>query len=233
MNVSIQRERLHRLAKSLNCDGRRGLLLLGTVILLLTIQAGAAAAQAALRYDRGALAAGQWWRLLTGHVIHLGYEHAILDVAGLVLIWALFARDYSARAWLLIIGLSVIGIDAGLWLLSSTTDWYVGSSGVLHGALAAGICAHLRLGTGAVPGGEAGVRAEPGRVAPHRRRRGDRRCPSVWRGLRCPCCAAPAMAAQAGIIVDFWPPVGRLRRSAHVIRLRISRPGIPIRGHAR
>jgi rhomboid family GlyGly-CTERM serine protease len=144
MNVSLQRERLHRLAKSLNCDGRRGLLLLGTVILLLTIQAGAAAAQAALRYDRGALAAGQWWRLLTGHVIHLGYEHAILDVAGLVLIWALFARDYSARAWLLIIGLSVIGIDAGLWLLSSTTDWYVGSSGVLHGALAAGICAHLR-----------------------------------------------------------------------------------------
>jgi rhomboid family GlyGly-CTERM serine protease len=144
MNESLQRERLHRLAKSLNCDGRRGLLLLGVVLVLLILQGGAAAAQAALRYDRGALAAGQWWRLLTGHVIHLGYEHALLDVAGLVLIWALFARDYSARAWVLIIGLSVLGVDAGLWLLSSTTEWYVGSSGVLHGALAAGICAHLR-----------------------------------------------------------------------------------------
>jgi rhomboid family GlyGly-CTERM serine protease len=144
MNVSLQRERLHRLAKSLNCDGRRGWLLLGLVLVLLIIQSGAGAAQAALRYDRHALAAGQWWRLLTGHVIHLGYEHALLDVAGLVLIWALFARDYSARAWLLIIGLSVIGVDAGLWLLSSTTEWYVGSSGVLHGALAAGTCAHLR-----------------------------------------------------------------------------------------
>lgn len=144
MNVSLQRERLHRLAKSLNCDGRRGLWLLATASSLLLIQAGAGAAQAALRYDRGALAAGQWWRLLSGHVIHLGYEHAVLDVAGLALIWALFARDYSARAWLLIIGLSVIGVDAGLWLLSSTTEWYVGSSGVLHGALAAGICAHLR-----------------------------------------------------------------------------------------
>jgi rhomboid family GlyGly-CTERM serine protease len=144
MNVSLQRERLHRLAKSLNCDGRSGLLLLATVIILLLIQAGAGADQAAWRYDRSALAAGQWWRLLSGHLIHLGYEHAVLDVVGLVLIWALFARDYSARAWLLIIGLSVIGVDAGLWLLSSTTDWYVGSSGVLHGALAAGICAHLR-----------------------------------------------------------------------------------------
>src|SRR5580692_4757955 len=144
MNVSLQRERLHRLAKSLNCDGRSGLLLVGLAAGLLLIQSGDGAAQAALRYDRDALAAGQWWRLLTGHVIHLGYEHAVLDVAGLALLWALFARDYSARGWVLIIGMSILGIDAGLWLLSSTTQWYVGSSGVLHGVLAAGTCAHLR-----------------------------------------------------------------------------------------
>jgi rhomboid family GlyGly-CTERM serine protease len=144
MNTSLQRERLLRLAKSLNCDGRRGLLLLSVCVVLLVIQSGGATAQLALRYDRDALAAGQWWRLLTGHVIHLGYEHAVLDVAGLALLWALFARDYSARGWLLIIGMSILGIDAGLWLLSSTTQWYVGSSGVLHGVLAAGTCAHLR-----------------------------------------------------------------------------------------
>jgi len=144
MNTSLQRERLLRLAKSLNCDGRRGVVLLSVCVVLLVIQSGGATAQLALRYDRDALAAGQWWRLLTGHVIHLGYEHAVLDVAGLALLWALFARDYSARGWLLIIGMSIFGIDAGLWLLSSTTQWYVGSSGVLHGVLAAGTCAHLR-----------------------------------------------------------------------------------------
>jgi rhomboid family GlyGly-CTERM serine protease len=144
MNESFQRERLHRFAKSLNCDGWRGPLLLGVCALLLLIQGGGAAAQSLLRYDRDGLRAGEWWRLLTGHVIHLGFEHAALDIAGLVLMWALFARDYSPRQWLLIIALSVIGVDAGLWLLSSTTQWYVGSSGVLHGVLAAGACAHLR-----------------------------------------------------------------------------------------
>src|ERR1700733_9585488 len=144
MTESLHRERLHRLAKSLNCDGRRGLLLLAVCLLLLIIQSGGAAAQLALRYDRDFLAAGQWWRLLTAHVVHLGYEHAVLDVAGLALMWALFARDYSLRGWLLILALSAAGIDAGLWLLSSTTQWYVGSSGVLHGVLAAGTCAHLR-----------------------------------------------------------------------------------------
>jgi rhomboid family GlyGly-CTERM serine protease len=144
MNVSLLRDRLHRLAKSLNCDGRRGLLLPSVCLVLFMIQSGGSTAQLALRYDRDGLAAGQWWRLLSAHVIHLGYEHALLDMAGLALMWALFARDYTARGWLLIIGLSVLGIDAGLWLLSSTTQWYVGSSGVLHGALAAGAVAHLR-----------------------------------------------------------------------------------------
>ena len=144
MNVSLQRERLHRLAKSLNCDGWHGALLLGVCVTLLLIQSGGSAAQSLLRYDRDALAAGQWWRLLSAHVIHLSYEHALLDVAGLALMWALFARDYSWRGWLLILGLGVAGIDAGLWLLSSTTQWYVGSSGVLHGVMAAGAAAHLR-----------------------------------------------------------------------------------------
>ena len=144
MNASHQRERLHRLAKSLNGDGWRGALLLAVCAAPPMIQSGGGAAQALLRYDRQALAAGQWWRLLSAHVIHLGYEHALLDVAGLALMWALFARDYSWRGWLLILGLGVAGVDAGLWLLSSTTQWYVGSSGVLHGVLVAGTAAHLR-----------------------------------------------------------------------------------------
>src|SRR5579862_2980136 len=144
MNAFSQRERLHRLAKSLNCDGRRGALLLGVCAALLLIQCGGSSAEWALRYDRDALAAGQWWRLLSAHLIHLGFQHALLDLAGLALLWALFAADYSWGAWLLILGLCVLGIDAGLWLLSSTTLWYVGSSGVLHGVLAAGTAAHLR-----------------------------------------------------------------------------------------
>src|SRR5579863_8005522 len=111
MNVSPPRERLHRLAKSLNCDGWRGALLLSVCVTLLILQRGGRAAQWALRYDRDALAAGQWWRLLTAHVIHLGFEHALLDMAGLALMWALFARDYRWRGWLLILAMSVAGVD--------------------------------------------------------------------------------------------------------------------------
>ena len=41
----------------------------------------------------------------------------------------------------LIVLAAILAIDAGLWLRDSTVQWYVGSSGVLHGVLAAGTLA--------------------------------------------------------------------------------------------
>lgn len=140
------RRSVQRVLASLNCDGKRGWALLATcALLLLPVLAGEAGRQA-LRYDRAALASGQWWRLLTAHVIHLDFEHAALNSLGLVLMWALFARDYRPRQWLAIVLGSIAAIDAGLWLRDSTVAWYVGSSGALHGIMAAGTLAHLRRG---------------------------------------------------------------------------------------
>jgi rhomboid family GlyGly-CTERM serine protease len=136
--------RINRLLKSLNCDGQYGLALLaGCAVLLLPVLAGNTGREV-LRYDRTALAAGQWWRLLTAHFVHLDFDHAALNSLGLVLMWALFARDYRPLHWLAILVGSIAAIDAGLWLRDSTVAWYVGSSGALHGIMAAGTLAHLR-----------------------------------------------------------------------------------------
>src|SRR5579859_2752654 len=133
-----------RLLSSLNCDGRYGLALLAACALLLLPELAGDAGRAALRYDRTALAAGQWWRLLSAHIVHLDLDHAVLNSLGLVLMWALFARDYRPLQWLVIVLGAIAAIDAGLWLRDSTIAWYVGSSGALHGVMAAGTVAHLR-----------------------------------------------------------------------------------------
>jgi rhomboid family GlyGly-CTERM serine protease len=144
MNVSRPVNGIERLLKSLNCDGKLGIALLAACgLLLLPVLAGDAGREA-LRYDRTALAAGQEWRLLTAHFVHLDFDHAALNSLGLVLMWALFARDYRPRQWLAILLGSIAAIDAGLWLRDSTVAWYVGSSGALHGIMAAGTLAHLR-----------------------------------------------------------------------------------------
>jgi rhomboid family GlyGly-CTERM serine protease len=138
--------RVHGALRSLNCDGRRAYVLLAACLLLLAPSLLGEAGRQLLRYDRAGLAAGQVWRLITGHWVHLDVRHALLNSLGLALMWALFARDYSPRQWVAIGLASVAAIDAGLWLGDSTVQWYVGSSGALHGVMAAGALAHLRRG---------------------------------------------------------------------------------------
>lgn len=138
--------RVQAMRRSLNCDGAYGLALLATCAVLLALTAAGEAGRALLSYDRAGLAGGQLWRLLTAHLVHLGLRHAVLNCLGLALMWALFARDYSPGRWLLILAGAVLAIDAGLWWIDSTVTWYVGSSGVLHGVMAAGALAHLRRG---------------------------------------------------------------------------------------
>lgn len=130
--------------KSLNGDGRRGVAFLALAVALLLPSLLGEGMRAALRYDRAALAHEQLWRLVTAHLVHLDLHHALLNILGLALVWALFAREYGPRAWLLIALASMAAIDAGLWFADSTIEWYVGSSGVLHGAMAAGAVALIR-----------------------------------------------------------------------------------------
>ena len=96
-----------------------------------------------LRYDRSAIAAGGWWRLLTAHIVHLDVQHLVLNELGLILMWSLFAQDYDAVEWCVIVSAGALAISSGLWWLSPRIGWYVGASGVLHAVMAAGAVKHL------------------------------------------------------------------------------------------
>jgi rhomboid family GlyGly-CTERM serine protease len=135
------------LLTSLNGDGGWGLALLASLAGLLALQAGGAGTVLALRYDRGGLAAGQWWRIATAHVVHLDVRHTLMNGLGLTLMWALFARDYRGRQWAVVLASAAAAIDLGLWFRDTEVMWYVGASGVLHGVMAAGTLAALRRGT--------------------------------------------------------------------------------------
>ena len=123
---------------SLNCDGSRGLGLLACLALPGMLHLGGPAVTAALRFDRVGIGHGEWWRLLSAHWVHLGAWHLLANCAGLCLLWILYARELRPAHWLLVAGCATAAIDAGLWWLDPTLQWYVGLSGLLHGAWAAG-----------------------------------------------------------------------------------------------
>lgn len=114
--------------------------------LCLALQGLGEPAVQALQYERAALQAGQVWRLLSAHLVHLGWGHVLLNVSALCLVAWIFARVCTA-ACLTILGLAAVAaIDLGLWLLDPEIHWYVGLSGVLHGLLAGSVILELAGG---------------------------------------------------------------------------------------
>ena len=117
---------------------------LSLALIALVIALGGDDARMGLRFDRIWILEGESWRLVSGHVTHLGWSHLALNGAGLALVWFLVGERFDALGWWIIIGTSVTAINLGLWLLTPHLIWYVGLSGLLHGLLAAGIVVRLR-----------------------------------------------------------------------------------------
>lgn len=118
---------------------RAGWAVAGAIALAaLLLQLGGAAVRDALMYDRLQIAGGEIYRLASGHLVHLDWRHLSLNLAGLVLVWALVGSRFGAFQWLVITAASAAIIDGAFWWLMPGLRWYVGLSGVLHGLLVAG-----------------------------------------------------------------------------------------------
>lgn len=93
-----------------------------------------------LEYRRAALAA-EPWRLVTAHVVHINWTHALANAGGwLVLSW-LFAPQLDARRQLLSVALGAAFVSVALAVSQPSIEWYRGASGALHALFFAGATA--------------------------------------------------------------------------------------------
>lgn len=115
----------------------------GVALLCLVLQATGLVE--ALRFDRAAIGAGAWWRLITGNFVHLGAGHLAMNLAGLGLVVALVWARFGAAEWALLILLGSLAVGLGLYRLDPAVGWYVGFSGTLHTLIVAGAIADLRV----------------------------------------------------------------------------------------
>lgn len=98
----------------------------------------------ALSYERASLAAGQYWRLLTAHFVHLSWLHLLMNSIALVVFQYLYGASFSTRRWLLMPPILCLGISLGLYWGTPGIDWYRGFSGVVIGMLVAGALLNFR-----------------------------------------------------------------------------------------
>lgn len=98
-----------------------------------------------LLFDRGKIAAGEWWRLFTGHLVHISGSHLFWNCA-LVLIagWHLEKRD--RLAWGTVVGLAVLVLGPSLYLLDGALTTYAGLSGIVVALIVGFAISEMRSG---------------------------------------------------------------------------------------
>lgn len=93
----------------------------------------------ALLFKQQEIISGQWWRLLTGHIVHLGIVHTLLNLAGFGLVLNLVGDQRKILSWCLAFLLIALGTSAAMLIWNPKVSYYAGLSGVLHGLLVFGL----------------------------------------------------------------------------------------------
>ncbi len=88
-----------------------------------------------LQYAKPEIETGQWWRFLTGNLIHLNWRHYAMNALALTVIYLLFPNLLKSSELFLVFLLSSLSVTLGLWMFNPAIYWYVGLSGALHGIL--------------------------------------------------------------------------------------------------
>jgi rhomboid family GlyGly-CTERM serine protease len=101
------------------------------LVLLLAVAAGGVSLLTGveLAYQRDLVAAGELWRILTGHFVHWSPDHLLWDVGTFVVLGAA-CELLSRRRLLVCLLVSAVAIPGALWLLQPELEIYGGLSGI-------------------------------------------------------------------------------------------------------
>ncbi|MEZ4226078.1 MAG: rhombosortase [Polyangiaceae bacterium] len=96
---------------------------------LLTTLACLAGASPRLQFDRDAVWAGEWWRVLSAHFVHYGSAHAIGDIVAFFG-WGLVIEAVSRRLFATTTFVACFVVGLGVLSLCPEAQYYAGLSAI-------------------------------------------------------------------------------------------------------
>lgn len=91
-----------------------------------------------LAYRRSAISEGEWWRLISGNLLHTNQWHLVMNLAGLWVVLFLHHFHYHLKGLSALFFVLCLLEGIGLYLGYPQLLGYVGLSGMLHGLFAYG-----------------------------------------------------------------------------------------------
>lgn len=101
---------------------------------MLALFAGLGPAPTQLVYDRTAILGGEWWRLVTAHLVHSDVGHLAWNLGGLLLLGGLL-EGISRAALSAALAIGTLAVDLVLLFGLPGMGWYCGLSGSLNALL--------------------------------------------------------------------------------------------------
>lgn len=105
-------------------------LTLGLTVLLAAIH-WLAPGETVLFYAQAEIQSGEYWRLITGHLVHADSQHLAWNCMGLLVLGALIERSSRLDWWATLLA-GIISVNLLLLSPLSHLDYYIGLSGVLN-----------------------------------------------------------------------------------------------------
>jgi rhomboid family GlyGly-CTERM serine protease len=99
----------------------------------------------AWQFDRQLIDQGQCWRLLSCHLVHTGWSHWAMNMAGLALVAFFFSAYATVREWMAVLLVSALAASTGSYLFDPQLTVAVGLSAVLHGLFMFGALREIRV----------------------------------------------------------------------------------------
>lgn len=124
----------------LPCLSRLPWLTLGLAAVVCLLSASPAFAPA-LEFHRASMDAGEYWRLITAHLVHFDTDHLRWDVAALLILGSLAERDGRSN-FALTLAAAALAIGVGIWAGRPDLETYRGLSGI-DSAIFGLVCARL------------------------------------------------------------------------------------------
>ena len=109
--------------------------LAGFIVLLVVLGLTGKPVNDVLMYNQAAIADGQWWRLVTGHFVHLNHWHLLLNLGGFLLCCYFFSDVYDRHLFFLWLLVSAPIVGLVFYFVDDLAGNYAGLSGLLHGWL--------------------------------------------------------------------------------------------------
>lgn len=91
-----------------------------------------------LVWNRPKIEAGQWYRIITGNLVHSNYPHLFLNLAGLWIAGLLFIDSMNIKTFIFSAIILSLFVGLGLYYFSPDLMRYYGFSGVLYGLFIVG-----------------------------------------------------------------------------------------------